>query len=262
MTRRGLVSVAAIVASAVGWIGVAACPASDVVVLRSGTMMEGDVVSLTGDELVLRIESGKSILDRADVRAVHFDTTIAEMEHPAAPAATEPADAPERKATPAEDAGPVLAPGDKKEFALGDAVRVGSLRLRLVGVDTQKVKVVDLLGGVNESRDAFLVLRFDVANVGDRGDLVISGDPVFGEALVRVENQKGRRIKGKSFGAGSRAAGALRDGETIAVGVEREDLEVFERPGDGVKELVVRVNLERFGEKGSLVWRATIREME
>jgi hypothetical protein len=232
----------------------AACLAADVVVLKSGTMMEGDVVSLTGKELVLRIESGKSILDRADVRSIHFDTTVAELTAPT----KSPDTAPDKKATPNENDRPVFSPGDKKEFALGDAVRVGSLRLRLADVSIRKVRVIDLLGGVNESRDDFLVLRFEAANVGSGRDLVASGDPVFGEALVRVEGSSGARIKGKSFGAGSRVEGELRDGEKITAGNEAEDLEVFEFPGEKVEEIVVRVNLERFGEKGTLVWRGEI----
>lgn len=248
--------------SATGWLGGAACLAGDVVVLRSGTMMEGDVVSLNGKELVLRIESGKSILDRADVRSIHFDTTITELTKPTEPGTTKPGGAPEKEATPDEGKPPAFSLGDKKEFALGDAVRAGSLRLRLSDVTIQTVKVVDLLGGVHESPGTFLVLHFDVANVGDMRELVISGDPVFGGPLIRIEDEKGGRIKGKSFGAGSRVEGELRDGEKIGVGGTREDLEVFERPEEGVKELVVRVNLERFGEKGTVVWRVGRGEVE
>lgn len=254
MKRCGLIS-AAIRACAVAWAGATACLAADVVVLRSGTMMEGQVLRLDADELVLSIESGKSILDRDDVRSIHFDTTIGELSRPVESPRERDASPEEKEDRDAGDEQRVFVPSDKKEFDLGDAVRAGSLRLRLAEASIRKVEVVDLLGGVNESRDPFLVLRFEVANVGDMRSLRVSGDPVFGEARVRVESGEGDRIRGKSFGAGSRVQGELQDGQTIGVGGEREDLRVFERPGEGVEEIVVRVDLARYGEKGELTWR-------
>lgn len=252
MAGRGLVWAAVMVLA-----GTTASLATDVVVLKSGTMMEGEVVSLDASEVVLTIESGKSILDRSNVRSIHFDTTIGELRRPTAPDAE-----PDRAPAPAKDDDRVFSPHDKEAFALGDAVEAGSLRLRLADATIRRVRVVDLLGGVKESRDEFLVLRFEAANVGDGRDLEVSGDPAFGAPLLRVEDEKGNRISGKSFGAGSHVEGELRDGEKIVRGDEKEDLEVFELPGAGVKALVVRVNLERFGGKGMVTWRLERGEVE
>jgi hypothetical protein len=227
-------------------LGAAACLAADVVVLRSGTMMEGTVVSLDGDELVLEIEAGKSILDRGDVRSVHFDTTIEELGggDDAGPGA----------APDAPDEGPVFRIGDKKAFGVGDAVETNTLRVRLTGVATERVRIVDIFGNVKDSREEQLVFTFEVRNVGTREVLTVRGNPVFGDKLILLEDQEGDEIKAQSFGAGSRVEGALQDGDEIDPGDRDGHLEVFKVPGGDVERLELRVDLARFGDGGIVRW--------
>lgn len=231
-------------------LGAAACLGADVVVLRSGTMMEGNVVSLDGDELVLEIEAGKSILDRGDVRSVHFGTTIDELGDGEDGGDDGAPDA----APEAPDEGPVFRIGDKRAFGVGDAVETNTLRVRLTDVATERVRVVDIFGNVKDSREEQLVFRFEVRNVGTREVLTVRGNPVFGDKLILLEDEEGDEIKAQSFGAGSRVEGALQDGDEIDPGDRDGHLEVFKVPGGDVERLELRVDLARFGDGGIVRW--------
>ncbi len=227
--------------------GARTCDAADVVVLRSGTMMEGEVVSLDEAELVLEIESGRSILERAEVRSIHFDTTAAALRD---------ADGNERQdRAPGDEAEDrVFDFGDKETYDVGDAVEKGALRLRLSGVEVRRVRIVDLFGNETRTRDEHLVLEFDVWNVGPRRALEVRGHPVFGGRLVHVVNPEGEALPAATFGPGRRALGALEDDAKIAPGDEATHVEAFETPDAGAEDLTVVVDLSRFGGDGVVRW--------
>lgn len=221
--------------------------ATDVVVLRSGTTMEGTVVSLDDHEIVLEIEGGKSILDRDDVRSIHFDTTASQL-------ATDDEDHPGDEDDDDRD-GPVFRIGDKKTLDVGDAIETNRLRVRLTSVDVERVRVVDLFGKTSQSRAPYLVLTFEVWNIDNRKSLTVQGNPVFGEKLVRLETGAGDEVEAHGFGAGSAVDGALRDADTIGPGDREGHLEVFEIPGDDDESLELRLDLTRFGDAGVVRWR-------
>jgi preprotein translocase subunit YajC len=231
--RRTLITAAA--ATTLALTG--ALEAGDVVVLRSGKMLEGDVLTVDTGSVRLRGESTETTVVRADVAAIHFDTTAAALRGEDAEPDAEPDEAPERT------------PG------LGEPVDAEGLEITLVDASVRRVELVDLMGKTFQSGQRVLALRFSVRNTQEFARLQASTGGPFSAGMVAVADRRGRTLAPAGFGIGNRLRNAMRDGAEIAPGETAEHVAAFARPRDDSKELLCTVDLRRFGGEGTVRFR-------
>lgn len=210
---------------------------TDVVVLKSGTMMEGRVETFDEGELILLIESGKTILVRDDIASIHFDTTVAQV------------------TSAQSDVAPASAQtGAKAPVAVGEWFTHNDVELRVSKVVIGKVPVRDVLDDLKESTNELMQVHFQVRNASDRKILRYSGSRMFGNHYV-LRDDVDNVIRGVSFGFGNRVDGALKDGQEIDPGSQVNHVEIFRVPPPKTQHLDLALDLDAFGAEGKVDFR-------
>ncbi len=255
MTRTLAVALSAVL------LPVAALLAIDTVVLKNGTMLEGDVQSVDRQEVRITFFGGQTNLQRSQVAAIHFDKNSEDVRRLMVPPTTPPSPQPGPQPPNAPGTPPTIPPLQPvapptvapQLDDLGVWKQSGNLRVRITKARVGNVNVRDFTGRVVPSRETVLALEMEVNNTGDRA--LKFRVPPFGQPFT-LTDPMGRTVL-QEFVSGE-IVDALRSGNNVGSGETLRHLEVFvvpvHIPGDA-GEYKVRLDTTVFGQRDPLEFK-------
>lgn len=219
-------------------VAVVRSAAGDVVVLRSGTVLEGTAKSFDGERLTLAVEAGTTVLERAAIAAVHFGITKQQYE------AGEATRSPDR--TPAPSASP-----PDGQVAWGGHVRTATFTLAVVRARIATTQIRDMMGDAKVGTTPDLQITLSVRNVAERKVLRFREPNPFLANPFLLHDDVGNQIRGVNYGFGSEVVGALTGKEDVLPDQTATHLLLFQIPPPKTKQLTLTMDLSVFGEEGS-----------
>lgn len=228
--------------------------AADVVVMKSGVLMEGTVDSMTQQTLRLMFPGGESTIQRTEIASVHLNTTIDDVRKLLTPPATTPAN-PTPPVTP-PPVGP--APGTTPPVTTPPPpagpyetwAYLGDVRVRISSARAGKVKIKEFTGRVKSTSNNRLIVDFEIQNVSANRTVTFRGVP-FGD-MFTCRNTDGRNNKPyKPSGFGESIEGQTQLPVDIPAQYFVNHTEYFDDVPGVDKGIVVTINGEGFGQSGT-----------
>lgn len=211
--------------------------ASDLVVLKDGRTLSGNLIAMSKDALTLAQHESPIEITREDVASVHFDTTEADWLR----SQLRPADATR------QDTRTVIPIGAKHVSG------ISAISVRTAAI--QRVELEGTWGEGDQSDDEHLCVLLDIENLDDRRVIEAPGS-----ALGTVRDDVGNRVRSIRFSYDS-IAGQLDGDETILPGTKRSHMLVFDKPLPNTEHLDLEIDARRAGGAGSVVYRIPIGDL-
>ncbi|MEZ6008263.1 MAG: hypothetical protein R3F05_10930 [Planctomycetota bacterium] len=203
---------------------------ADVIVLKSGTVIEGTTDSVDATKVVLQVEGGSSSLERSSVASIHFGISKADYER-------------QRRAGPAQQTA-AAAPADVIEWGAPAEAEGITLAVASVRVGTTAVHG---FGGPGRGTNPDLQIALAISNTSDRKILRYDTPNRFMASPFQLRDDVDNVIRGVRYGAGSEVVGALTGNEDFEPGSRGSHLLVFAVPPPKTKFLILSVDLSVFG---------------
>lgn len=218
---------------------------ADLVILRSGTIYEGNVHEFDNEELILDVESGTTILKKKEIASIHFDRTVKEY-----------------KAKQSKRLSLQTIQSSEEVIAFGQEMKTDKLSLTITSARIAKPKVKDMFGDMREGENLNLLVAFRILNTMDRKILRYQKSSIFERENFSLRDDAYNEIRPVSYGWGYIVIGALTGTEDINPNKEAKHIVVFSIPPEKTKYLILSVNLKAFGEQGIINFKIPVKQIE
>ena len=213
--------------------------AADVIVHRDETMLEGILLSVDKQDVVLELSDGEvRKIARKDVSEIHLGTNMLSVKVIKGRKSKAP------KPEPAQTPNVVY---------FGKPAEAGNLSVVLTGATVEFPPVRDLFNRVSQGTTKQLVLRMKVTNKDERR-IIRFKDNSYRSPIWMVDDA-GNSIRGIGYGAGSSIEGGIREDDDINPGKTVTHACVFKLQPPKTEHLILVIDATAFGQSGKLQFK-------
>lgn len=213
---------------------------SDVIVLKGGKTHEGQVIKFDNNELTIKIQSGKTILEKKDIKSIHFGINkeqflTAKKSEPVKKETMPPKEPIKKEVTLSKGVIEIKQPYHSKNFD--------------IKIKNAEIGQVALKGFMSKSKittDKYLKLFLLFSNTSERKILSFDG----GDSKFSMKDDVENTIRRITVGFSQTVVGALKNNTEINPKKSNTHLVIFKVPPPKTQFLILTVNLNVFGDTG------------
>ncbi len=201
---------------------------ADVIVMKNGDKLEGDLDSVNDKRIGLKVDGVEKQLERSDVSSIHLNISLADFE--------------KREKNSGADI--------KEAIAFGETGKSKNVAIRIVNAKVGKTNAKTITNPMAQSELDNLNLEIAIKNTSERKIVRFTDQSGFFSNKMLMRDDVENIIQRIHFGIGVDVIGALTKDDEILPGKEVVHVEVFKVPPPKTEWLMLSIDLSAFGDSG------------